>query len=185
MGDFVSPPVIAHKHTGVLGRQSLRAVWEDIGWTELPSWAGRSPAGVGKAGRGKLKADEWRTLCNVSLVHTLGRLWAGEGERARRRQLLGNYMDLVTATKLATRRNLTLHSIQTCRFYIQRYPRELRNLFPYHHISPNQHLLAHLPDALLDFGPTHAWQCFAFERYNYVLQHINTNHKLGRYLFQT
>lgn len=89
-------------------------------------------------------------------------------------------MDLVTATKLATRRVLTPGIIQEYRVCIERYLRTLRILFPHRRISPNQHLAVHLPKALADFGPTHAWRCFPFERYNYILQQINTNAKSGK-----
>lgn len=157
-------------------------MWNDIHLTQLPSWAGRAPIGVGKAARGKLKADEWRTLCNVSLVYTLGRIWSKHGENSRHCQLLDNYIDLVTATKLATRRILTNKVIQEYSECIERYLLNLRALFPHRRITPNQHLAAHLPKVLADFGPTHAWRCFPFERYNYMLQQINTNGKPGEAL---
>lgn len=179
LGDTVAPPGGKKKKTGVLGRTTLHEVWNDIRSTELPSWAGTAPAGVGKAARGKLKADEWRTLCNVSLVHTLGRVWNEHGVNSRHCQLLDNYMDLVTATKLATRRVLTSRVIQEYRECIIRYLHALRVLFPHRRITPNQHLAVHLPKSLADFGPTHAWRCFPFERYNYILQQINTNAKPG------
>lgn len=180
-GTSVRPPGGTRKKNNVLGRTTLHTLWDDIKKTELPSWAGRVPAGVGKAARGKLKADEWRTLCNVNLVHTLGHLWEEYPAGSRHRRLLDNYMDLVTATKLATRRILTHQEIEECRAYIERYLRVLRELFPRRHISPNQHLLAHLPRILADFGPTHAWRCFPFERYNYIMQQINTNGKSGKH----
>lgn len=127
-----------------------------------------------------MKADEWKTFCNVNLVHTLAHLWDTYPESSRHRRLLDNYMDLVTATKLATNRILTCWNINECRTHIQRYLRNLRELFPHRNISPNQHLLAHLPQVLADFGPTHAWRCFPFERYNYILQQVNTNKKPGK-----
>lgn len=170
------------KKTGVLGRQTLAQVWADIKRMELPSSVGRVPIGVGKAARGKLKADEWRTFCNVNLVHTLGRKWGSLPDTARRRQLLDNYMDLVTATKLSTRRVLTVPIVEECGRHIERYLGGLRTLFPLQRITPNQHLAAHLPQLLFNFGPSHAWRCFPFERYNQILQRINTNHISGAHV---
>jgi hypothetical protein len=150
--------------------------------TELPSWVGRVPSGAGKASNGKLKADEWKMLGNVSLVHTLGRLWGDSRvptQTKRQRELFDNYMDLVAATKLASSRILTISKIDGCRRHIQCYLYGLRKLFPDIKISPNQHLAAHLPDLLVSFGPTHSWRCFPFERYNQMLQQLNTNNKPG------
>ena len=42
-------------------------------------------------------------------------------------------------------------------------------------ITPNKHLHLHLWDCVLDYGNPYSFWCFAFERYNYVMQHIHTN----------
>lgn len=181
LGDHVTAPLERQKRAGVLGRTTLQEIWADIEAMILPSWAGKPSSSVGRKGRGKLKADEWRTFCNVNLVHTLPRLWHGESTnvKPRYKDLLDNFMDLVTATKLASSRILTPQIISRHSRSIRQYLKGLRRLFPHVDLSPNQHLSVHLTTMLLDFGPTHAWRCFPFERYNYILQQINTSMKFG------
>ena len=48
-------------------------------------------------------------------------------------------------------------------------------LYGHHFITPNMHLHLHLWDCVLDYGSPYSFWCFAFERCNYVMQHIHTN----------
>ena len=41
----------------------------------------------------------------------------------------------------------------------------------------NLHLHLHLKDTILDFGPSRAFWCFPFERYNGILGSYTTNNK--------
>lgn len=36
--------------------------------------------------------------------------------------------------------------------------------------TPNMHMVCHLKDIMLDYGPVHGYWCFAFERYNGLLE---------------
>lgn len=67
----------------------------------------RPPRNFGSLGHGKLKADEWRAVCNVSLVITLTRLWGKKSATLRNQNVLRNFLDLVIAVDLATRRTMT------------------------------------------------------------------------------
>ena len=52
-----------------------------------------------------------------------------------------------------------------------------------HPLVPNHHLSLHLRECLELFGPVHAWWAFPFERYNGILQHLNTNSRTSEFLF--
>ena len=43
--------------------------------------------------------------------------------------------------------------------------------------TPNMHLHLHLKECFLDYGPTYAFWCYAFERYNGILGSFPTNNK--------
>ena len=60
-----------------------------------------------------------------------------------------------------------------------RYLQTFKRLFKEASIVPNHHLALHLPAFMHLFGPVHAWRSFAFERYNYMLQSINSNLTFG------
>lgn len=167
------------QQTRVLGRGVLTEVWKDMVTMTLPSWVTGAPKEVGSARHGKLSADQWRSTCTINLTYTLIRLWGHKPKESREYRMLSNYLDLVAATKLASMRTMSTQRIHSFRFYMVRYLREMLNLYPGTSMTPNHHLSLHLGKLLERYGPTHAWRCFSFERYNYLLQRINTNSRVG------
>jgi hypothetical protein len=61
--------------SNLLGKELLQTVQSDIARTSFPSWLVRPPRNFGSASHGKLKADQWRSVCTVSLIITLVRIW--------------------------------------------------------------------------------------------------------------
>ncbi|KAI0655866.1 hypothetical protein C8Q70DRAFT_883543, partial [Cubamyces menziesii] len=59
----------------IITQDVIDVIRADIQNTILPSWMERPPKNFGSASHGKLKADQWRTVCTVSLTITLVRLW--------------------------------------------------------------------------------------------------------------
>lgn len=167
------------KRSGVLGRETLKAIRSDMDNLELPSWLAPAPRHPGEAKQGKFTADQWRTFCTVNLTLTLNRLWGQEVPGSRRRLMLDNFMHLVTAVKLASMRCMTPTRIDDYAFHMHSYLSGLLELYPNTALSPYQHLALHIPHFLEGFGPVQAWRCFSFERYNYLLQNIPTNMKFG------
>ncbi|TBU36142.1 hypothetical protein BD309DRAFT_846198, partial [Dichomitus squalens] len=55
--------------------EALQKVREVIVNATLPSWIERPPSNFGSAGHGKLKADEWRTVCTIHMMLALVCLW--------------------------------------------------------------------------------------------------------------
>ena len=86
----------------VLGEDVMNAVWADMKLTQLPSWISPAPPNWGTAKRGKLSADNWRVICTIHLLITLIQLWGRE--QGRKQQLLQNFMDLVSAVRIANMR---------------------------------------------------------------------------------
>ena len=44
-------------------------------------------------------------------------------------------------------------------------------------VMPNMHMHCHLKDCMLDVGPLHSFWCFSFERYNGILENMQTSWK--------
>ena len=162
-----------------LGSNVLARVWEDNNRMSLPSWIGRLPPRIGSSQHGKLSADQYRTVCTVNLVTTLVPMWGVAPEGSKWKMVLDNFMDLVAAVKIAHLRTLTPKQIKKYQTIMHRYLRTLQELYPHAPITSLQHMSLHLPELMRRFGPVHAWRCFAFERYNGVLQSIPTNYKFG------
>ncbi|EIW57899.1 uncharacterized protein TRAVEDRAFT_93475, partial [Trametes versicolor FP-101664 SS1] len=160
----------------VLEPEVIQTLQEDIMRTHFPSWMERPPRNFGSASHGKLKADQWRTACTVSMVITLCRLWGSASAPPRERVLLENFIHLVCAVDLASRRSMNKDRADKFDEHLFRYLTTLRSLFD-NQLVPNHHLSMHLKECLYLFGPVHAWWAFPFERFNGLLQHLNINNK--------
>ncbi|KAJ3906875.1 hypothetical protein F5879DRAFT_986962 [Lentinula edodes] len=95
--------------------------------------------------------------------------------------MLVNFMHLVTAVRLADMRTMTEARIASFEEHYGKYIRgvigedHLGGLYPHTRVTPYQHMMLHFGDLLRRFGPVHSWRCFAFERFNYILQTTKTN----------
>lgn len=175
--DFADP--IPVKHEPVLKEDVLKEIWRDIEVTLLPTWMGRAPKKFGAPGQGRLKADEWRTACTVHLPITLIRLWHAFPDTQREKMLLTNFLHLVTAVLWATRRSTSEFHRNVVQNQLYLYLTGLVQLFGSDVLVTNHHVSLHLVDCLRLFGPVHGWWAFPFERFNGILQNLNTNSRLG------
>lgn len=93
--------------------------------------------------------------------------------------MLNNFIDLVTAVEVGSMLVTSEEHIKLYDRMMTRYLDTLKTLYKEARIAPNHHLALHIGDFLRIFGPVHAWRAFALERYNYMLQQMNTNNKFG------
>ena len=93
--------------------------------------------------------------------------------------MLDNFMDLVSSIVLAGLLQTSDQNIDLFKDYMLRYLITLKALYPETTIKPNHHYALHLPDFMKMFAPVHSWRLFAFERFNYMLQTLNTNLTFG------
>ncbi|KAA1479470.1 hypothetical protein DENSPDRAFT_758942, partial [Dentipellis sp. KUC8613] len=161
----------------VLGRSILAEVRKDMAKTQLPTWVSPAPRNMGSTLHGKLTADQWKVACTIHLPITLVRIWGGKD--ARLTEMLANFIDLVVAVEVATMRTISEEHIQLYDKLMLKYLKSMKELYKDAKVLPNHHLALHLREFLQSFGSVHAWRAFAFERYNYILQHENTNQKFG------
>lgn len=163
----------------VLGKTVIPKIREDMDRLTLPSWVSRGPAHPGEAKGGKLHADQWRSFFTINLPISLARLWGSNSADSKKQEMLVNFLHLVTAVQLASRHTITEEHVQLYEEHMHQYLATLLPLYPSTKMVPNQHNALHFGDYLRRFGPTHGWRCFAFERFNYLLQQISTNMIVG------
>lgn len=173
-----------HDPPMVLAANVMREVHDDVAGTIMPSWIKPAPRKMGYVSHGKLSADQWRVACSVHYPITLIRLW-GHGrpssvQNPRFLDMLDNFIHLVLAASLASRRSTSEHRQKRFLHHMESYLLGLRKLYPAVTITPNHHLSLHIPHLLRRFGPPRSWWAFPFERYNGVLQGFSTNSRLGR-----
>ena len=155
----------------------MKAVWSDMSRTKLPSWVTPAPRDWGTSRRGKLSADNWRVICCVHLPITLIRLF-GSSE-GRPRDLVNNFMDLVSAVRVATSSTSSPAHIEKYNQKIFAYTRGVQELYPDYNVLPSHHAGLHIGDMLRYFGPKHSHDSPYYERYIHFFHRMNTNHKLG------
>jgi hypothetical protein len=155
-------------------------IHEDIQRISLPSWIGRVPSDLGSTHHGSLSQDALRTIVTVVLVSSLTRIWGPQAPGSRERQLLENFLDISISTDLALMRKLKITQIDDHHELWLKYLHGVQKLFPYHGLTPNQHISLHLRTTLKNFGPAPGQRTNVCERLNYLLQKIPTNSKSGQ-----
>ena len=117
-----------------------------------PSWLTRPSILSG----GKLKADEWWTLCTTTLPMTLIHLWSTSDDLYYR-DLLEMTMSLVSATIIACSRSTSQENAQQYQEGMKRYRQLLHQQFPNRKSKPNEHMAMHIGLFLMMYGPVHGW----------------------------
>ncbi|KAJ2913364.1 hypothetical protein MD484_g7039, partial [Candolleomyces efflorescens] len=172
-----SPSVAVVDADAFLGSDVMEAVYQDMRRTRLPSWITPAPHDWGTSRRGKLSADNWRIICCIHLPITLIRLFGSSDGRPQ--ALLANFMDLVSAVRLAAMRQSSPEQIQMYTEKIIKYTKGTLELFPDYSILPSHHAALHIGDMLTRFGPKHAHDSPHYERYINFFHHMNTNNHVG------
>lgn len=160
-----------------LGSDVMAAVYDDMARTRLPSWITPAPRDWGTIRRGKLSADNWRIICCIHLPITLIRLFGASDGRPR--ALLDNFMDLITAVRIATMQSSSAQHVEAYTNHILKYTKGALELFPDYNVLPSHHAALHIGTMLARFGPKHAHDSPHYERYINFFHHMNTNNHIG------
>lgn len=160
----------------MLNSTILEELRNDLATTVLPSWVASPPRDFGKPSHGKLTADQWRTVCTVNMVITLVRLWNTASSSEQYQNLLINFVHLVVAVDLGTRKTMFPERAELFDYHMRQYLTTLRDNFG-HDLRPNHHACLHLKEFLDLFGPVQGWWAFPFERYNGIIAQLKTNNK--------
>ena len=83
----------------------------------------------------------------------------------------------VRACSILSQRALKQSDINTADLLLLTFCKKFELLYGKEKCTPNMHLHLHLKDCLMDYGPSHAFWCFSFERYNGMLGAFHTNGK--------
>ena len=81
----------------------------------------------------------------------------------------------VRACTILCQRILRENDIVTADLLLLTFCKKFEQIYGGENCTPNLHLHLHLKDCLLDYGPSHAFWCFSFERYNGLLGSFHTN----------
>ena len=93
------------------------------------------------------------------------------------REHLQYWLLFVKACSLLCTRFLRKKDIQLADQYFHLFCQKYEEVNGKNACTPNMHLHLHLKQCLNDYGPTNAFWCYAFERYNGMLGNFSTNQK--------
>ncbi len=68
---------------------------------------------------------------------------------------------------------LSRDSVEQAHILLIEFCKHFESLYGTEHCTPNMHMSLHLKECLLNFGPLPAFWCFAFERFNGILERIS------------
>lgn len=83
----------------------------------------------------------------------------------------------VRACNILCARFIKKSDVDSADLYLLQFCRKCETLYGQDACTANFHLHLHLKQSFLDFGPSHAFWCFAFERFNGILGSYHTNNR--------
>ncbi|EGF99627.1 uncharacterized protein MELLADRAFT_112536 [Melampsora larici-populina 98AG31] len=158
-------------------KKHLNILREVIGQVHLPSWIGRVPKTVGSSKGGKLKADEWVILYEVMIIPAFILFFHRQGHLSRitDHDIVRNALHLISILKLVRRFELEDRDLEALKYHVKSYRHGLAGLFTSLSVTPNLHMLLHIPQVVKIFGPAPYWTAWSFEATNGSLARIPTN----------
>ena len=135
---------------------------------QVPHSIGRLPINIA-SNYGSFKASQWQTwITTYSPVVLKGIIPDIH---------LQCWLLFVRACNILSKRILKPDDVATADTFLLQFCRRFERLYGNENCTPNLHLHLHLKDCLLDYGPSHSFWCFSFERFNGLLGSFHTNRK--------
>ncbi|EGG09229.1 uncharacterized protein MELLADRAFT_61408 [Melampsora larici-populina 98AG31] len=158
-------------------KKHLNILREVIRQAHLPSWIGRVPQTVGSSKGGKLKADEWVVLYEVMIIPAFILFFHRKGHLSciTDHEIVRNTLHLISILKIVRRFEVQDKDLGALKYHIKSYRHGLSELFTSLSVTPNLHMLLHIPQVVRVFGPAPYWTAWSFEATNGSLAKIPTN----------
>ena len=153
---------------GLLSSEQLIELEERIRSFHLPPDVGRLPSNI-SSNYGGYTASQWHNWITIYSAVVLKGILVEEH--------LLCWLLFVRACFILSKRVVTNEEVDTADLYVLNFCKRFEHLYGKQYFTPNQHLHMHLKQCLLDFGPSHSFWCFAFERCNGLLGSYPTNKK--------
>ena len=151
------------KEKEILTVQRFSQLQEKVDSVNPPPGVGRIPRKI-ECGFASFTADEWK---NWILLYSSFALH-GVVDTPH----LSCWSYLVDTCMLLCQPIVSVSNINQAHIFLVEFCKLFQTLYGTECCTPNMHMSLHLKECMLDFGPFPAFWCFAFERYNGVLEGI-------------
>ena len=134
----------------------------------VPTGIGRIPFKIinGFAG---FKADQFKNWVNIYSIPSLFGIFETDH--------LECWRHFVLASRILCKHNLTVNDVNLADALLLQFCKRVQRMYGENVITPNMHLHCHLKDVLLDYGPSHEFWLFPYERYNGTMGNFPTNNR--------
>ena len=151
---------------GILANNDFTTIEEITAKITTPRDIGRIPLKIGSSFSG-FTSDQWRNWTTVLSPVALKQVLPPDSLRC--------WLMFVRACSLLSSRVISVEAVSQAHCYLTEFCKQVELIYGSDACTPNMHLHLHLKDCLLDYGPVHAFWCYAFERFNGVLGSYHTN----------
>ncbi len=152
----------------LLSNAHLAQIESKISKFRTPINVGRVPANIA-SGHSGYTANQWSNWITLFSPVVLKDILPNDHLRC--------WLIFVRACSLLRHNTLRKQDLFTADLLLLQFCRLFHGLYGSDSCTPNMHLHLHLKQCLLDYGPCHAFWCYAFERYNGVLGSVHTNRR--------
>ena len=150
----------------ILTKEKLADIDRKAACFKVSAGIGRLPVNI-SSNYGGFKAEQWKTWITVYSPVILKDILPLNH--------LHCWLLFVHACNILGNRIINKSDLTTADLLLLNYCKKFEELYGKENCSMNLHLHLHLKDTILDFGPSHAFWCFPFERYNGILGSYTTN----------
>jgi len=150
----------------LLTQKNLEQIEKKVGLFHIPNSIGRLPINIA-SNYGGFKAIQLQTWINVYSPIVLKGILPNPH--------LQCWLLFVHACRILSKHTLKINDVNCADVYLLQFCKAFEQLYGGQLCTPNMHLHLHIKDCLLDYGPSHAFWTFSFERFNGLLGSFHTN----------
>ena len=152
------------KDIGILQLSNFTKLQEKVDSIVPPPKVGRIPRKI-ESGLASFTADEWKNFILIYSSYALKGIVDTPHYKC--------WCLLVSVCSLLYRPILSRENVDQAHILLEEFCNLFETLYGTESCTPNMHMSLHLKECVLDFGPLPAFWCFAFERYNGILEDIS------------
>ena len=141
----------------------LECIQEKVDLLIPPPKVGRIPRKI-TSGFASLTADEWKNWVLFYPLYSLHGVLPTSHYKC--------WAKFVDSCRILTLPVINIEEVKEGSALLLEYCKQFQELYGSERVTPNMHMACHLMDCMLDYGPLSSFWCFAFERYNGILEGI-------------
>ena len=154
--------------SGLLTPQQINLIDDRVKCFQVPPDVGRIPSNI-SSNYGGFTASQWRNWITIFSPVLLNGILD--------REHIQCWLLFVRACCILSQRIISREKVNSADLFLLNFCKRFEQLYGKESFTPNLHLHMHLKYCIADFGPSHSFWCFSFERYNGLLGSYSTNKK--------